>query len=49
MPLVTLSEVKVFKCTVISLRFLDPKCTFLILIHYTVPATRLQQVSDSRI
>ena len=49
MPLVTLSEVKVFKCMVISLRFLEPKCTSLILIHYTVPATRLQLVSDSRI
>ena len=47
MPLVTLLEEKVFKCMVISLRFLDPKCTSLILIH-TVPVTRLQLVSDSR-
>ena len=48
MPLVTLSEVKVFKCTVISLGFLGPKHTSLVLIHYTVPVTRLQLVSDAR-
>ena len=48
MPLVTLSEVKFFKCTVTSLGFLGPKHTSLVLIHYTVPVTRLQLVSDAR-